>query len=220
MRSWTRHLVLVGLLAGCGSSDPTYPDTHYQGALAGPHGESGVVSVDVRGNATGSTKNGLLRGVDDGNADGTITWSTGDTVSIHGSYDPVTHELTMSGGDYSFSATVHADGTASGSYSGPEGEGTFVVGVGWTLEIYCGTYADDDGGKHGIWNVIRTGATIGGIYHDAETEDGGILSGEMGEDGVHFSLNGGQAEGKLENGAASGTYETGSFSGSADACGG
>lgn len=208
--------VLLAVIAGAGCvADLEREDVRLTGTIAGPGGASGRLEVDIHEVPVVYGVNGAVW---DGNASGVVTWSTGGSVPLSGSFDPSTGSLELSGGGYWLTATV-VDGQATGEYAGPDGSGgTFVVTIGDTVEVYCGTYAGAADGHRGIWNVVRSGPSIGGIYHDEATDEGAVFYGAMDSDGVHFTVGGGSATGMLENGEVSGTYGDGSFSGSAEGC--
>jgi hypothetical protein len=212
-----RGLVLgaatLALLAGCGADDVASTGLHMSGTIAGPGGESGTLDVDV---PEASSTSGLLHDATDG-ATGTITWSTGGTVPLTGSYDPATGALTLSGGGYSLTATIK-DGQGGGSYTGPKGTGSFVVTAGSGVEVFCGTFDNDDHTSYGVWNLVRTGSQLGGTYHDDARNAGGIISGKMASDGVHFTLDDVGATGSIDGDSVSGTYANGHFEGSKSAC--
>ncbi|HEV8539316.1 MAG TPA: hypothetical protein VGR15_10415 [Bacteroidota bacterium] len=111
------------------------------------------------------------------------------TIVLSGTYNTDTDSLIVSGGNYTFRGT-YADGTISGTYTGPHGSGSFtaeVSGEGDTVKVYCGTYqqTSPDTNGAGRFNLIVKGSIISGITDDGLRLAGIVTEGEV---FIHFTL--------------------------------
>lgn len=220
MRSMTLAVMACGLaLSACGGDDGGDGNgggtTRLTGTLVGPAGESGVLEVVVEDEGTqGSGLSGLAGaspGADGGTpATGTITWTSGGTVSLSGTVMSVT--LQLAGEGYTLNG-VWADGGLQGTYSGPNGSGSFTAGLAEEVRVYCGTYAETGGaGETGTWNMVVSGDTLTGLARNDMRDATDSLSGTLAADGT-FTLNGGLAQGTITGDDVSGTYDSGSSQG-------
>lgn len=77
-------------------------------------------------------------------ATGTLVLPSGATIQVTGSFQSSTRALTLVGGSYSFNGSIANNGI-TGSFSGPNGAGTFAAqppaSTGAVAKTYCGTYA-------------------------------------------------------------------------------
>jgi hypothetical protein len=216
----------------CSSTEPTTesapaPGAAYRGLLTGPN-ETGVLDVTLGGGA--ATQGGVrIRANASSSVSGTITIGGG-TVSLSGSYDSATGQLTLTAtnakGTYTLSGTSSASGF-TGKYSGPNGS----TGV-WSLasaasgaaELYCGTYASAAGQVLGVWNLV-VGSGVGTGAH-CDAKDCGALSATV--SGTTITVtdvekpNNPPSTGTISGGMMSGTIPGanggGTFTGSTNAC--
>ena len=85
----------------------------------------------------------------------------GSSVSLTGSYDPASGAFSLSGGGYTLTGMASAGGF-SGTYTGPNGSGSFVLlpASQGDVSVFCGAFKGDD---DGVWNVsaIQGGSAVG-----------------------------------------------------------
>jgi hypothetical protein len=80
--------------------------------------------------------------------------------SLTGTYDPATDVLDVSGGGYGFTGGYDGASRLEGTYTGPNGPGSFVAALeAVSAQAYCGTFAGDD---DGIWNFVVNGTVLSG----------------------------------------------------------
>jgi hypothetical protein len=212
--------VALILIAGCssssdsssggtgssGSSGTAAGTTAYKGTFAGK-GEGGSIDVSVA-NASGTASKSLdilaiLQ------VTGTLKITGGATSTITGTYDDATKTLTITGGGYTFTGKLSATGI-TGSYSGPNGAGTFGVLSGADSKAYCGTYTGETAEKGGVWTFTVSGTVVVGSF-SGNSGGGGNLNGTATADGkVNMTYEGGTATGTISGDTASGTASSGS----------
>ncbi len=104
-------------------------------------------------------------------ASGTLTLVGGGQVSLSGTYDDATGDLTLTGGGYSFTGAYDGSNRLEGTYTGPSTAGTFVSAQDdGTTEAFCGSYAGDD---QGLWNFVIDGTTL--LGEAVSVNSGGTL---------------------------------------------
>jgi len=101
---------------------------------------------------------------------GTIKIQGGATITITGTFDTETDSLKISGGGYSFEGTL-TNGDLVGSYTGPNGEGSFVAGTSTsgTVKVFLGEYietAPSPGTHHGKINIVVDGTAVTVLVRD------------------------------------------------------
>lgn len=162
-------------LVGCGDSDDTSGSP--QGGGGGtPNGGTQLAAGSYRGVFTGDSDMGSIEVVvpadshaaslhllHDGTTTpltGTITPAGGEPVQLTGTYDPATGALSLSGGGYTLTGTVSSGGF-SGSYTGPNGSGSFQAtsDADGSTKVYCGGIA---GTATGALTLLVKGATATG----------------------------------------------------------
>lgn len=183
-----------------GGASPT--SSHLEGTFTGGTGESGLLSLHV---TAGASSGGLLREVVNGTVAGTLTIG-GVETALTGTF--AAPALTISGGGYSFSGTVTASGIA-GSYTGPNGAGTFAVQdtAAGAVQVYCGTYAGD---ASGTWNLVER---ADGALSGSANPGAGLLEGTRTGDSIELTFDGGTASGTIAGTTATGTWSLSSGGG-------
>lgn len=175
--------------------------TTYKGTFAGP-GEGGSIEITVTSGGTTAQDLHTLSGVQQ--VTGTVHVSGGSSITVTGTFDPATNQLSVTGGGYTFSGTASSNGV-TGSYQGPKGSGSFSVLTGASVTPYCGTFAGD---ATGVWNMVVSGSTITGTAMD-DKGHGDQLTGTVDASG-NISMttkNGSNAPGKITGNTASGTWQ-------------
>lgn len=212
--------LVLGLVAsGCSSSDSsssssssssgstssssgstTTGGTTYKGTFAGAGGDGGAIEVTV---AAAGAKTQTIHILAIQQVTGTLHVSGGGAVTITGTFDDATKQLSITGGGYSFTGTATSDGV-NGSYTGPKGSGKFTVFASATATPYCGTFA---GGATGVWNfVVNEGKVAGSAV--TNTGDDDTLTGTVTNGTVNMTTgNGSTADGKIEGTTATGTWK-------------
>src|SRR5438445_2235874 len=248
-------MALIAALAAvaCQSERPTGPQTPttttttFQGVLAGPLGESGVITL-----ATGTGAAGAVAAQRAGaaassavteNLSGRLLIIGSASIDLTGTLNTATGAIAVSGGGYSFTGSV-TDSKLSGTYTGPNGAGTFT-GLSSTASTptfvsYCGTSSGTDnfGGtpqpRSGAFNLERSGSLLFGVAVDNSPTGADVpvamVTGQVTGNSVALTvtdLNGnpvGSATGTISATAASGTYTssdglaTGTWSASTASC--
>ncbi len=190
-----------------GTSGTPTGGTQYKGTFAGK-GEGGAIDVNVANNGGTSTKD--IHPLTTFTVTGTIKITGGATAQITGTFDDATGTLTITGGGYTFTGKLSANGI-SGTYSGPNGSGAFSVLSGGTSKNYCGTYGVGTSTTGaGVWNFTINGSTLVGSFSGTDGQ-AGPLSGTVTGDKV--DINAGGAKGTVSGDTASGTYDKGSWAG-------
>lgn len=200
-------LVAAAMIAGCHKDDstPTSPGTSnpttYVGTL-GNSAEAGTMTLTFQSAPSKAAYSA---------ASVPITGSIkigGTTINLTGTYDPDTDNLTVAGGEYTF--TGHwSSGSITGSYTGPNGAGSFTAQgaeSAGAVKVYNGTYHETypDTSNHGRFLLIFKGAVITGLtdggdkiggsltqshvsLHDVRLPDFEVASGTMSQDGTTIS---------------------------------
>ena len=216
-------------LAACRGEGPTAPQTPsaptaFQGAIAGPTGESGVITLTTATMTTVAPAPRAVAAVSSAviqDLTGTLKLVGGATINLTGTFDTGAGAIAVSGGGYAFTGTL-SNGSVSGTYTGPNGTGTFAAAPSGattpTIQVFCGTYSGTDmfsgtpHAKYGVWNLVRSGNTLVGVTEEisgggAGTTVNGQLSGIM--ISLKFYIDGilaGSGEGTLSGTSVSGTY--------------
>lgn len=194
-----------------GTSGGPSGGTTYKGTFAGK-GEGGSIDVNVSSSSTTSKDLHILTLFQ---VTGTLRITGGATSGITGTFDDASKTLTITGGGYSFTGTLGANGI-TGTYTGPNGSGSFSVLAGAASKAFCGTYA---GMAMGVWNFTVNGTTLVGSYADAKGSGGGLTGTVDAAGKVTIQAeNGGVANGTITGDTATGTYPGGTWTGAA--CGG
>lgn len=171
----------------------------------------------VYGASNGSSSAGgsLIIIINVGAATGTLTPVGLSGVSLTGTYASGSGAVNLSGGGRTLVGTI-SSGKLNGTYTGPDGAGTFGTQQGATssdVQLFCGSYT---GSSQGVWNLSKAGSTLSGAYAD----DGGgsaQLTGSLSGSTINLSYSAGTATGTLATsttmnghwtaGAASGTWQ-------------
>lgn len=218
-------------IGACGDDEGTGPSNEpepglgtpvsFVGTLAGD-GISGELDITIAGSAQ-ARANGPLFHVSGSLAvvsvTGCLYLGSSSCVTISGTYNTDTKALSITAGQYTFTGT-YSNGTISGSFTGP-GSGSFVAhsNARETVQSFCGTYTGD---SDGIWNLLRRGSTVSGVYNDVDGTTG-QLSGSASGNNVSITFTGGSASGSISGSQISGTWQTsdgasGTWSGRLNGC--
>jgi hypothetical protein len=212
-------MLMTGLSLGCGSEDEdTQPASSqspgagsYRGLLSGAS-ETAVLAIEIQ---TAPAARALTPSADPQGpmaVTGTLTPTGGQPIPLTGTYDSTTKEFSVAGGGYSFSGSAES-GAISGSYSGPNGSGSFTLLPSSSADValFCGTYSGD---ASGTWNLaaVQAGAASGAFASSGGQH--GTFAGSWSGENVTLSGSGVSANGSLTSTAGSGTWTAGSESGS------
>ncbi len=224
-------LVLAAFAWSCGErtlpSGPSLPpkiSALFEGVLAGPGGEIGVMTLNSASggdmtNVTGTlTTWGVLRGWGTSTLTGTLR-STGAGMT--------TDTITVTGGGYSFAGSS-TNVTASGAYTGPDGAGRFAAlaptDSARAFVSLCGTFSGFDRASiwpvpqfvSGVWNLERSDSVLFGVaVNNAPIGDVVpvvTLRGHVSGNNLSLTAQGpdgnpeGSADGTISVGAAGGTW--------------
>src|SRR5712691_541915 len=129
-------LIAALAAAACQSERPTAPQTPttttttFQGVLAGPLGESGVITLTTGTEAAAAASARLAGAVTTSSAvtenlSGRLLIIGSASIDLTGTLNTATGAIAVSGGGYSFAGTL-SSGKVSGTYTGPNGAGTFT----------------------------------------------------------------------------------------------
>ncbi len=168
-------IVLMGaVIGGCKKDDPASTQgqsTTYAGTFANAT-ESGSMTYNAAPGKTFGT---------DGAVTGTLKLVSpaAATITVTGTLNGTA--LTLTGGGYTFTGTLSGS-TLAGSYTGPNGPGTFTtqVSTNSSAKIYVGTYTTQVTGRvNGTFNMVINGSVITGIVASSagNGQFGGTLSG-------------------------------------------
>ncbi len=180
-------LVVAAIIAGCKKDDnPAGPgggSVTYVGTLANAN-ETGSMTLIFPSAPSKQAPRAITGIVTIIYVSGTVKINDS-TITIAGTYNTDTDTLLILGGGYSFVGR-YSNGNISGTYTGPNGAGSFtaeVSGEGETIKVYCGTYHETspDTSVHGRFNLVIKGNVVTGI-----TDDGLPLAGTV--DGSHVSV--------------------------------
>jgi hypothetical protein len=155
------------------------------------------------------------------NVSGTVKFG-GTTITLTGTYNTTNDSLIVSGGGYSFMGIL-ANGTLSGTYTGPNGSGSFTTEgstEAGSVKVYIGTSHETspDTSNHGRFLLVVKGTAVTGITDSGE-KLGGTISGT--HVSIHFisapSVEIAQGTVSTDGTTMSGTYSAtsgeGTFSG-------
>jgi hypothetical protein len=96
---------------------------------------------------------------------GTLTLAGGGTVDLTGTYDSTTGGVNLTGGGYTFTATL-TDGVMDGTYgnTGLDTDGGFagLDSTTDTVKTFCGTFIHGHHDSSGIFNLVVTATTVSG----------------------------------------------------------
>jgi len=185
----------------------------------GPGGGNSALGnyYGVYGTSNGSSSAGgsLIIIIDVGSATGTLTPVGLAGIALTGSYNSGNGDVTLTGSGRTLAGTI-SGGKLNGTYTGPDGVGSFGTQHGASasdVQLFCGTYTGD---ASGVWNLSKAGGTLSGAYAD----DGGgseQLTGSLNGSTINLNFTGGTASGSLTNsttmsgnwtaGAATGTWQ-------------
>ena len=165
----------------------------------GPSGGGSALGnyYGVYGASNGSTSSGgsLVIIIDVGTATGTLTPVGLAGISLTGTYASGSGAVNLTGSGRTLAGTI-SGGKLNGTYTGPDGLGSFGTQQGATasdVQLFCGTYTGD---SQGVWNLSKAGGTLSGAYAD----DGGgsdELSGSVSGSTINLNFTGGTASGSL-----------------------
>lgn len=140
-------------------------------------------------------------------ATGAISIVGGGAVSLTGTYDDVSGDLTVSGGGYSFSGTYDGSNRLEGTYTGPSTQGVFVTAkADANTTAFCGSYAGDD---QGLWSFIIDGSTLLGQAVSSSSGTSAPLDGSISGSDITILFPGTQVT--LATGTRSGSTVSGSW---------
>ena len=156
---WTLPALAAGLT--CGSEKgPTQPATlegQYKGAMAGESSPNFTASLDL---TVGASTMGTIKPVG------------APAINVTGTYVASTKSVAVSGGGYAITGTIDNSGNLLATYTHSAVTGTVVAYQHTTanpVTVFCGTYAGD---AEGIWNPVRRGSSISGVYANVDGSDG------------------------------------------------
>ena len=154
-------LVVLVSVAACksdgGATGPTTQEGQYKGAVAGESSPSLSASLNLT--VAASTT-------------GTITPVGGAPVTVTGTYVASTKAVALSGGGYTIAGTIDNTGKLLGTYTHSTAQGSVVAYQHTTanpVSVFCGTYSGD---AEGIWNTVRRGTSLSGVYDNVDGSDG------------------------------------------------
>ena len=125
-------------------------------------------------------------------------------VTITGTYNTTTKALNFTTTSPAFTFTgTYNNGKVEGTFTGGGGSGVFVVHSG-TVQVFCGAYTGD---SDGIWNLVKTGNTLDGVYYDVSGTTG-RLTGSVSGSTITITFPGGTAAGTLSGNSMTGTWQT------------
>jgi hypothetical protein len=165
---------LLSILAfpGCGDDDDDNPvnpgpSTQLTGTFANPN-EGGMMTITIQSASLAPARRAGSAASHASTATAVLTPEIGAPVHLTGTYSDESDTLYLSGGGLSYNMRGVYDATAStilGSYAGPQGNGYFACVVGGTgaVDVYCGTFEDDEDISHGRWNLVISGTQLQGI---------------------------------------------------------
>lgn len=182
-------IVITGVfISSCTKDDPVSPNTGattYIGTV-GNSNEGGAITLNFASappkfapNLTNSITTII-------NVTGTVKFG-GTTITLSGTFNTENDSLIVSGGGYTFKGVL-TDGTLSGTYTGPNGSGSFTTESSTetgTVKVYVGTSHETspDTSNHGRFLLVVKGTAVTGI-----TDSGLKLAGTItGTDvSIHF----------------------------------
>jgi hypothetical protein len=231
MKSLTSTLLLCVLLAGCGGDDSSgHGNQQHQtftGIVASDDGlSSGELLLEVVDNASvhAAPTSPHLATL---NVSGTLVLNGGAPVTLTGTFDTETDELSVSGGGYAFTGVFDGEHGLEGTWTGPGGSGgTFVTTDLDSAKAYCGSYATDDEDDAGTFSFVIGGSILRGAAVSSEDESLIPLDGTVNSNAITIYIPGTTtvlASGTRNGNNVSGVFDdhqgnTGTWSGGA--CGG
>ena len=206
----------LGFACGGDSGSPTAPTTSpaptptttsFQGVLAGV-GEIGTLELTVQA-AVSSLDTARAPQVASASSGSVRLAGSGGPVSLTGTYEDSTREVTMSGGGFTFIGVITGDGMElAGPYTGPGGaSGGFVTlnTAGGTVTGYCGTFTGAGGGRLAM-SISAGGIVSGGWINTANGASGNIRGRRSGSSLTLTSDPDIHIEGTQSGNALSGTW--------------
>ena len=231
-----RTIVALGIgvtLIGCGSPTTPTATTTFQGVIAGTNDQTGTLAVTIQTQVASAFLSPFRQMLvatlfaESVNATGTVHVAGSSNVSLNGTYDSTSKNVSLSGGGFNFAGAV-SNGAITGTYQGPNGvTGNFGgrTTTGGTVTTYCGNVFGTDGPATGVFNLAVSGSTgaVSGAFRVSPYS--GFITGQV--TGTALSLTytdpvagqTGTATGTVQNGAVSGTSNSGNpFSGTTAKC--
>src|SRR5207249_3519877 len=130
--------------------------------------------------------------------------------------DVSTKGVAVSGGGYTVAGTIDNTGKLLGTYTHSTAQGSVVAYQHTTanpVTVYCGTYTGD---ADGIWNPVRRGTSLSGVYDNVDGSDGyftGTVNGSSVSITEITASPGGTASGTISGTNMSGTWSGPGFAG-------
>lgn len=204
-------------LAACGK-DSTGPapvtdpgsgtPVEFNGTLAGS-AITGDISITIAGSASARVVAGGIEFNVSGSravvaVNGCLYLGSATCTTITGTYNTTSKALNFTTASPAFTFTgTYTNGTVAGTFTGAGGSGVFVVHSG-TVQVFCGVYTGD---SDGIWNLVKTGSTLLGVYYDVGGTSG-QLTGSVSGSAITITFPGGSAGGTISGTSMSGTWQT------------
>ena len=161
------------------SSTPTPTTTVFQGALVGV-GETGTLDVTIQTTVAVTALSLTRRPQVASGAAGSLQLAGGaSSISLTGTYEDTTRQVTMSGGGFTFGGEIAANGAdLTGAYAGPGASGGFALlnTREGPVTSYCGTFVGAGGGR--VVMSISAGGTVSGGWVNTANGDSGNISGQ------------------------------------------
>lgn len=159
--------------------------TTFVGTVVGgtSNDESGSLSFDIGGTALTPPADITAMSSAPFAVTGTVTLVSPNagSQSLTGTYDPATDVLDIAGGAYGFTGGYDGTSRLEGTYTGPNGPGSFVAALSaGSAKAFCGTFAGDD---DGTWNFVVNGTVLSGTVlsssGDVVALDGAVDAGAI-----------------------------------------
>jgi hypothetical protein len=205
--------------AGCnGGSDDngSNPEVStFQATIGGSGGESGKLSATINSRITSiAFLPASAASANPVTANGTLLFVGGRTVALTGTYDPASGALNLSGGGYTFAATIAA-GALNGTYTNSGGGSGYMAGLdssSGAADVYCGTYTGTRTTPpydvRGVFNlVIASNGRLTGLGVD-DTGKGSTVDGTLSGNSISAMT----SSGTTISGTRSGNTVSGTFS--------
>lgn len=224
-------LLLCVLVASCGGDDSSSdgnPETQsFTGIVSSDDGlSSGELLLEVADAASLHAAPTSPRLVTL-NVTGTLVLNGGAPVTLSGTFDTETGELSVTGGGYAFAGVFDGVHGLEGTWTGPGGSGgTFVTTDLDAAAAYCGSYETGEGDDSGTFSFVIGGTILRGAAVSSEDESLLPLDGTVAGNAITIYFPGTTsvlAVGTRDGSAVSGTFDDqqgnqGTWSGGA--CGG
>lgn len=185
-------IVIAGVfISSCKKDDaPTAPAgnaTTYVGTL-GNSNEGGAITLTFASAPPKLSPNVTNTITTIINVSGTVKFG-GTTIILTGTYNTANDSLNVSGGGYTFMGVL-SSGNLSGTYTGPNGSGSFTTESSTeagSVKVYTGTSHETspDTSNHGRFLLVVKGTTVTGITNDG-LRLGGTITGTAVS--VHFAV--------------------------------